>query len=369
MTPVTQATLIERNAVWALKLESWRSVRFWLQSSNSHWPCVDCTGMPANPPSGMNLPPNPMLLLPPTPPPPMPASTPTPPSMTGPPPPSIEPVEPPVLAPPSRDGGASTGGSTGSMDGGGGPVMDGGVGVDAGMGGGGVGGSSNMGFGGKFIPDGGFAGMPVQSTQGQWEFDDCNQNRTDLQDSSFNAHTAFRSISVACVTGMIQQGIGIDQDEDLVYVPDQPDFTFENGVTVGAWVNPNKLNGVRTIFRKRESGTSTFVLLTNGRNYQFVIRLANGRAASVSAPAKAGIFTHVAATYDGQALRLYLNGALADHTRVKGVLSNGAGPLLMGNDALQRRMDGALDTVFFQTRSSSDAEVLRLACIPHPSTM
>jgi hypothetical protein len=108
-------------------------------------------------------------------------------------------------------------------------------------------------------------------------------------------------------------------------------------------------------------------LLSNGRNYQFVILLSNGRAASVSAPATAGVFTHVAATYDGTDLRLYLNGTLAAHGRIKGVLSNGAGPLLMGNDALDRRIDGTLDSVFFSTAPSSDADIAHLACLPHPS--
>jgi hypothetical protein len=268
-----------------------------------------------------------------------------------------------------------TGGAAGSPQQDGGPIM--GIGGNFGTGGiftvdGG------FGTGGRFPGDGGVAGRPGDggmagfpggSTQGQWTFDDCNSSRTELRDSSSFGHTAFRSVSVACVTGELSQGVGINEDDDLVYVPDQPDFTFANGVTAAAWVKPTKLGGVRTIFRKRESGTSTFVLLTNGKTYQFVIRLANGRAAAVSAPASLNTFTHVAATYDGSDLRLYLNGVLATHSRVTGVLSNGAGPLLMGNDALDRRIDGTLDTVFFATRPSSDAEIARLACVPRPSTL
>ncbi len=259
---------------------------------------------------------------------------------------------------PQRDGGvAGVGGAPGA---GGATGMDGGIFI-------GVGGSP-FGAGGSFVGDGGMAGFPG-STQGLWTFDDCTPVHTDLGDASGSGHTAFRSVSTACVNGMVNQGVGIDQDDDLVYVPDQPNFTFENGVTVAAWVNPTKLNGVRTIFRKRESGTSTFVLLSNGRTYQFVIRLANGRAAAVSAPAPLNTFTHVAATYDGSDLRLYLNGVLKTHARVGGVLSNGAGPLLMGNDALDRRIDGKLDSVFFATRASTDAEIAHLACVPHPSTL
>jgi len=269
--------------------------------------------------------------------------------MAPPPPPRVDAGMPGVGGATVMDG---TGGAAGS------PQQDGGS-----MG---VGGATGFGgFGGSFPGDGGVN----QSTQGLWTFDDCNAFRTDLQDTGGFGHTAFRSVSVACVPGIINQGVAINQDDEFVYVPDQPDFVFSTGVTVAAWVNPTKLNGVRTIFRKRESGTSTFVLLTNGKNYQFVIRLANGRAASVSAPAPLNKFTHVAGTYDGSDLRLYFNGVQVTHARVSGLLSNGAGPLLMGNDALNRRTDGILDSAFFATRALSDDEIVHLACIPHPSTL
>jgi len=267
----------------------------------------------------------------------------------------------------SADGGVPTPGTGGA---GGNFVGDGGAPQRDGGAAGGNTGSGRFimgGAGGSFAGDGGMG--PGGPPSGLWKFDDCSSFRTDLGDSSGFGHTSFRSVSTACVTGMINQGVGINQDDDLVYVPDQPDFTFENGVTVAAWVKPTKLGGIRTIFRKRESGTSTFVLLSNGRNYQFVILLSNGRAASVSGPATAGVFTHVAATYDGTDLRLYLNGTLATHARVRGVLSNGAGPLLMGNDALERRIDGTLDSVFFSTAPSSDADIAHLACIARPSTL
>ena len=263
--------------------------------------------------------------------------------------------------PVAGDGGVSTDGGGGGAPGDGGVVI-----VDGGSRdviGGGTGGMS--GDGGP----GGTGGLFPQEAQGLWQFDDCNPDRTELQDSTFNGHTVFRSVSASCVPGLMGQGIGFDSADDLVYVPDQPNFTFGNGVTAAAWVNPTRLNGVRTIFRKREGGTSTFVLLSNGRDYQFVIRLDNGRAAAVSARATANTFTHVAGTYDGQELRLYLNGTLAAHAPVVGRLSAGAGPLLMGNDAFGRRMDGALDDVFFDINAATPEQILRLTCVPHPSTM
>jgi len=205
--------------------------------------------------------------------------------------------------------------------------------------------------------------------QGFWRFDDCNMDRTDLQDSSFNFHTAFRSVAAFCRPGILNSGIGFDEDDDLVLVPDQPNFLFSEGFTVAAWVQPTELGGVRTIFRKRLDGTSSFALVENGNNFQVVINLMNGKAADVQAPAKLDKFTHVAATYDGIFLKLYLDGSLAASKRVVGRLADGMGPLLMGNDANKRRISGVIDSVLFDTLPSSAADIAKLTCLPRPSLL
>ena len=211
--------------------------------------------------------------------------------------------------------------------------------------------------------------LPAEA-QGFWRFDDCNMNRTELFDSSFfGNHTAFRSVTAFCRPGVLNTGVGFDEDDDLVIVPDQPNFVFSEGFTVAAWVKPVALGGVRTIFRKRQEGTSTFVLVENGKNFQIVISLANGKAADVQATATLDKFTHVAATYDGIFLKLYLDGTEAASKRVVGRLSDGVGPLLMGNDANLRRIDGIIDNVVFDTLPATPADIAKLTCLPRPSVM
>ena len=251
------------------------------------------------------------------------------------------------------------GGSTGATDAGGkgGPGMGGAGPGDAGTG---------PGMDGGTGPTRSFPGQ----AQGFWRFDDCNMNRTELGDSSFGGnHTAFRSVTAFCRPGVLNTGIGFDENDDVVIVPDQPNFVFSEGFTVAAWVKPTDLGGVRTIFRKRQDGTSTFVLAENGKNFQIVISLANGKAADVQAKATLDKFTHVAATYDGIFLKLYLDGTEAASKRVVGRLSDGVGPLLMGNDASNRRIDGIIDNVVFDTVPATPAEIAKLTCLPQPSVM
>ena len=257
--------------------------------------------------------------------------------------------------PPAGIGGAPGGGVGGRM------AFDGGAGGNVFDGGGPVIDGGGMGVGGsRPTMDGGF---PSPFPLGRWSFDDCNAQRTELFDSSGSGHTAFRSVDVACAAGKEGQAVAIADRADIVYVPDQPDFAFGGGVTVAGWFNPSALGGVRTLFRKRDVGTSSFALVANGNRYQFVINLGRGRAAAVSAPATARVFTHVAGTYDGAMLRLYLNGVEAAQQAVTGAIDPGEGPVLIGNDGFQRRFDGSIDNAFLDRRAATADEVLALTCL------
>jgi hypothetical protein len=262
---------------------------------------------------------------------------------------------------PASDGGIPTGAAGSGFDAGGsgaaGSAFDGGVTGKAGS--------------GPVPPpppvDGG--GRP-QPALGKWAFDDCNAARTDLLDS-INGHTAFRSVGVQCAPGIGGQAVSFAKKEDIVYVPDQPDFTFENGLTVAAWVNPKSTRQVASLMRKRDQGTSDFALLLNEGRYQLIVNLGNGRASSVQAPTKAqaNTWTHVAGTYDGVTLRLYLNGVEVAKQKVAGTIAPGAGPVLMGNDGSERRLDGSIDTAFFDRRAATATEVMAITCVRRPPTL
>jgi len=279
----------------------------------------------------------------------------------------------------ARDGGAATGGTGGGMGGG----MGGG---EAGAGGcptGGVGGTGGTG-GSPFPPDGGVAADAAPVTDaggggggcfvgptGNWEMDDCQPERTELRDNSFNGFTAFRSVAARCVDGIEGRAVSLPSDKDLLYVPDQPAFTFGAGVTVAAWLKPSTLTGTHTIFRKREGTTSSVALMLVDRKYIFVVDRvgASPIAVSVTSRKAAGVWVHVAATYDGSDLRLYLDGVQAATLRRSGTIKGGEGPLLMANDGSKRRFAGVIDKVWFATQAASADTIRSLLCVRQPLTM
>jgi concanavalin A-like lectin/glucanase superfamily protein len=267
-----------------------------------------------------------------------------------------------TMSPPDGGPGTGQGGTTGIA----GRGMAGTIGT-------GVGG---RGMAGSFGTAGTRGGPPMSGTLGRWSFDDCNTFRTNLFDNSGQRNDAFRSVSAMCAAGISNQGVALaDKQEDIIYVPDQPSFTFVNGVTVAAWFNHTAISQTRTLFRKRDdSNSSAFALVLNNQKYEWVVNLGGTKAASVVSPKKAkiGEWTHVAASYDGNTLRLYVDGILVVAKGLTGAATSlvpAAGPFLMGNDGSKRLMAGRIDEALLVGNALSDQEIRALTCIRRQPTI
>jgi hypothetical protein len=224
---------------------------------------------------------------------------------------------------------------------------------------GGVAGAAAADGGAPTGPDPLCASVPI----GFWRFDDCNELRTDIGDASFEGHTAFRSVELTCAPGKQGLAASFKAKDDVVYVPDQPAYALDFGVTIAAWVKPDSVSQTQAIFRKSEAQDSAFALLVHKGTYKFAVRLQSGRLVSVSAPATAGSWAHVAASYDGEQLRLYVNGDEVSQARATGVLARSSGPLLMGNDGTNRRFTGRIDNAWFNTQAAPASTIQELLCL------
>ena len=97
------------------------------------------------------------------------------------------------------------------------------------------------------------------------------------------APPAFRSVSAACAAGIAGAAVKLAADEDIIYSPDQPDYVFDQGLTVAAWIKPDASRRARrAIARKRFDGTSSFVLGIDAKKLVFALKLTNGKTVGVS---------------------------------------------------------------------------------------
>jgi hypothetical protein len=123
-----------------------------------------------------------------------------------------------------------------------------------------------------------------------------------------------------------------------------------NAMSIEAWVNRGTaVAGNRIILSKDSSLTSgQYALLISGSNaLTFSLTTTNGpNAANSTIPIPANTFTHVAATYDGALIRLYLNGTLVGSTPHTGNIVARNSALNIGqNFASTNRFIGQMDEV------------------------
>ena len=70
-----------------------------------------------------------------------------------------------------------------------------------------------------------------------------------------------------------------------------------------------------------------------------------------------GSWTHVALTYDGSLLRLYVNGVQAASANVSGAIQSSSSPLWIGGNQYDENFVGLIDDVRVYNRALTQAEI------------
>src|SRR5206468_2316498 len=82
------------------------------------------------------------------------------------------------------------------------------------------------------------------------------------------------------------------------------------------------------------------------------------RALNGTAAVPTGVWTHLAASYDGTTLRLYVNGAQVSQSAVSGSIAASSSPLRIGGNAIWGEyFTGLIDEVRVYNRALSAAEL------------
>ena len=147
-------------------------------------------------------------------------------------------------------------------------------------------------------------------------------------------------------------------------VPDAPSLDLTNSMTLEAWVRPATLAGAwRTVLMKEQAGNLVYDLYA-GRTGSPAAPLSEVYAAGspVAAQATTGLalntWSHLASTYDGEIVRLYVNGIQVATQAAVGDLPNSTGALRIGgNNIWTEWFDGQIDEVRVYGRALTGAEI------------
>jgi methionine-rich copper-binding protein CopC len=185
---------------------------------------------------------------------------------------------------------------------------------------------------------------------------------TTLTDTSGNHNNGTIS-NGTWVNGLFgDKALSFNGQNTWVTIPNSSSLNPTGALTMEAWVNPASLNGAAAAIAKEMTGGLTYGLYAandGGSPPQATID-ASGTSSQVasSADLPVGTWSHIAATYDGTILKLYVNGNIVSSLGVEGLLSTSSGVLRIGGDSIWGEFfNGLMDDVRIYNRALNQAEI------------
>ena len=187
-----------------------------------------------------------------------------------------------------------------------------------------------------------------------------------LIDRSGQGNTGTISGAAWTTQGRFGSALSFDGLNDWVTVNDAPALDLTTGVTLEAWVYPTANGGgiPRNVLIKERTGGEVYNLYANTETN--VPRIYVVRAAQPNKPWDArgtsqlplNTWTHLAATYDGTTLRIFVNGVQVGTRSVSGALLTSTGALRLGGNSIWGEyFQGRLDDIRIYNRALSAAQI------------
>ena len=167
----------------------------------------------------------------------------------------------------------------------------------------------------------------------------------------------------ACATGQAGARKGVEFNGSTSYAIVRKGAAFDlDAFSLALWVKVRR-SGRPQIFLSRGAAGKLFTLYAYTKGVRMLVEHQPPKYTHAIAPfPKKGVWTHYAGTYDGTAIRIYMNGQLKATTKAPGRIARSRAPLFIGAlDPYQRHLDGELDDVRIWRRALTDAEAASLA--------
>ena len=195
-----------------------------------------------------------------------------------------------------------------------------------------------------------------------------NTGSTAIDQSGNNNNGTLVNGATWNATGRFGAAASFDGSNDMITIPDANSLDLTNGMTVEAWIRPTNLSGYKTILCKdRTSSAFSYVLsannsalLSGSQRPNARIRIgSNTRTVTGTSKLSTNTWTHVATTYNGSTLRLYINGVQVSSLNTTGNMTVSSDMLRIGGSPSlgSQYFAGLIDEVRVYNRALSQAEI------------
>ena len=202
-------------------------------------------------------------------------------------------------------------------------------------------------------------GSSAPGLVGAWGFD--AGNGTTAADQSGNNNTGTVSSATWSTIGKYGGALSFNGGSSFVSVPDSSSLDLTTGMTVEGWVKPSAGGGWQTLLVKERPGELVYGLYANTDANKPQSQVTIGTTARLldgTTAVPAGLWTHLAATFDGTTQRLYANGTQVAQLAVSGTIMTSDSPLKIGGNAIWGEwFNGLIDEVRVYNRALTAAEI------------
>ncbi len=183
---------------------------------------------------------------------------------------------------------------------------------------------------------------------------------TSVADASGSGNTGTAANTTWAGTGKYGGALSFNGTSSRVTVPDSASLQLTGAMTLEAWVNPSTVTSAwRDVIAK---GNDNYYLMATstpqGRPAGGAIIRNRSTNATGTANLATSTWTHLAATFNGSALRLYVNGTLVRTTSRTGNIATSTDALTIGSDPFYGQyFTGLIDEIRIYNVELSQAQI------------